>query len=180
MILGEKEYPEDVKFLYHGSQNGQIFTLEPRLSLEFKELVYATDDLKYALVRAGRQLDVIREEYHGSDKPMELAECSPKAFDKQFNCKGYIYFLLPKDFKKNPDTGEYYSEKPVTPIYRLDINNIWFRMLVMKMEEDAYDLHYYYDEDYWKNVRGGLEGFLERKLENKKKLRAMLDSKNIQ
>ena len=176
MFLSDKWYDDDTKILFHGSQCGTIFQLEPHISLEFKKRVYATDDLKYALVRAGRQLDLIREEYYGIDKPMEIAECYPGAFDQQFNCKGYIYILNAEDFKRDPETGEYYSEEPVTPLDRMDVDNIWFKMMqidIMKKIDHGtkeYDIHDYYDEEYWKTVRGGLEGFLMRKHENKQKM----------
>ena len=46
------------KYLFHGSQCGTITVLEPRISVGFnKPLVYATDDYRYALVRAGKQED---------------------------------------------------------------------------------------------------------------------------
>ena len=78
------------KYLMHGSNCGTITVLEPRISLELTKHVYATDDYRYALVRAGKQLDLIREEYYGHDKPIELAECYPNAFElgKAYNLYG--------------------------------------------------------------------------------------------
>ena len=158
--------------LYHGSNCGTIKVLEPRISLEYKKLVYATDDIYYALVRAGKQLDLIREEYHGRYKNFELAECYPNAFKRMFECKGYLYVLNPEDFYQDPETLEYKSEKPVVPIERIDIQDIWYWM--HRLGDRAYDFHYYGDDTYWETVRGGLNGFLERKKRNKQKMNEMI------
>ena len=162
------------KYLFHGSNCGTITVLEPRISLEFKKHVYATDNFFYALVRAGKQLDLIREEYYGIDKPFELAECYPNAFKQQFNCKGYIYLLDPKDFYQDLVTLEYKSDEPVIPVDRIDIENIWD--YIRKLGEYVYDLYWYDDEEYWWNVRGGREGFLKRKLERKEQLKNLLQA----
>jgi hypothetical protein len=156
-----------MKYLFHGTQVGNIEELKPMVSLEFVSKVYATDNLAYALVRAGKQLDQIREEYYGNDKPFEIAECYPDAFKNQFDCEGYIYLLDPKDFEYNPETTEYQSDKPVKPVGVIHVRNIWSKMLCMK---EAYRFVFDGDEEYWKNVRGGRDGFLERKLKNKQKM----------
>lgn len=156
-----------MKYLFHGTQVGNIEELKPMVSLEFVSKVYATDNLAYALVRAGKQLDQIREEYYGNDKPFEIAECYPDAFKNQFDCEGYIYLLDPKDFEYNPETTEYRSDKPVKPVGVIHVQNIWSKMLGMK---EAYRFVFDGDEEYWKNVRGGRDGFLERKLKNKQKM----------
>ena len=166
------------KYLFHGSQNGTIGILKPMISLEFISRVYATDDYRYALVRAGKQLDEIREEYYGKGKPMELAECYPNAFEHQFDCPGYIYCLDPKDFTYNPNTTEYTSEKPVIPLKVVRIDNLWRLMRTMNNgpayedweRDNWYKFVFNDDEDYWNNVRGGKEGFLKRKLEAKQKM----------
>lgn len=157
-------------YLFHGSNNGTITKLEPRISLEFTKHVYATDNFMYALVRAGKQLDLIREEYYGIDKPFELAECYPNAFEQMFSCKGYVYLLDPKDFYQDPKTLEYKSDEEVIPVDRIDIPNIWDLMRRMNVDNYFYSLHWHDDEEYWKEVRGGREGFLKRKLENKQKM----------
>ena len=156
-------------YLYHGSSTSGIQELEPRVSLEYKKLVYATPDFRYALVRAGRQIDMIREEYYALDEPFELAECYPDAFKKMFSCTGYIYLLDPKDFVKSNDL-EYVSEKPVKPIKVLTIDNIWSEMLHHK---EWYKFVPYYDADFWNTVRGGLDGYLARKRAAKKKMMEM-------
>lgn len=156
-----------MKYLFHGTQVANIKQLKPSISLEFIPRVYATDNFAYALVRAGKQLDQIREEYYGNDKPFEIAECYPDAFKHQFDCPGYIYLLDPKDFEYNPETTEYRSEHAVTPVKLIRIDNIWTEMQKLK---DRFKFIYYEDKDYWNNIRGGREGFLERKLNNKRKM----------
>lgn len=168
---------KEERFLFHGSQNGRIFELKPMISLEFIPRVYATEDYRYALVRAGKQLDEIREEYYGTGKPFELAECYPGAFEHQFNCQGYIYCLNPKDFTYNPETTEYTSEKPVIPVKVVRIDNLWQLMRGMNASTDGewYKFIFSDDEEYWDNVRGGREGFLKRKLEAKQKMLKLRD-----
>ena len=161
------------QYLFHGSQCGTITVLEPRTSLEFQKLVYATDDWYYALVRAGKQIDVIREEYNGKDKPFELAECYPNAFEQMFSCKGYVYLLDPDDFYQDPNTLEYKSDKPVIPVDRIGIDNIWDWMRRLNVDDEFYDLHWFDDIEYWSHVKGGREGFLKRKLERKQRMLKM-------
>ena len=156
-----------MKYLYHGTQVGGIQCLKPMISLEYVSKLYATNDIAYALIRAGKQLDQIREEYYGNDKPFEIAECYPNAFKNQFDCVGYIYLLDPKDFEYNPETTEYRSDKEVKPVKVVRIDNIWNEMTKHK---DRYKLIYDGDEEYWKTVRGGKEGYLQRKLQAKKKM----------
>lgn len=160
-----------MKYLFHGTQVDGLKELKPSISLEFESFVYATDDIAYALVRAGWQLDQIREEYYGKEKPFEIAECYPDAFKHQFDCPGYIYLLDSNDFEYNPDTGEYRSRKPVKPIDCWCISNILDAMTLVY--PNRYTFVYDGDENYWKNVRGGREGFLKRKLANKQKMLEM-------
>ena len=157
-----------MKLLYHGTQVAGIEELKPSISLEFESFVYATEDIRYALVRAGKQLDEIREEYEGFSKPFEIAECYPDAFKHQFDCAGYIYMLDPKDFEYNPETTEWRSRHVVKPVGIMRMPNI---LKAMKMHDGSYyKMVYDGDEEYWKNVRGGREGFLKRKLANKKRM----------
>lgn len=156
-----------MKYLYHGTQVGNIDILKPMVSLEFVSKVYATDDFAYALVRAGKQLDQIREEYEGHDKPFEIAECYHNAFKHQFDCCGYVYLLNPDDFEYNPETTEYRSDKPVKPVGVMHIDNIWKEML---KNHEHFRFRFDGDQEYWKTVRGGREGYLQRKLANKQKM----------
>lgn len=159
-----------MKYLFHGSQVGGINILKPHVSLEFVSMVYATSDIAYALVRAGKQLDKIREEYEGLDKPFEIAEIYPESFKDQFDCEGYIYMLDPKDFEYNPETTEFRSEKPVKPVKVIHIDNIWEEMQKIK---ERYSFVYDGNEEYWNSVRGGKEGYIKRKLESKRKMLQM-------
>lgn len=156
-----------MKLLYHGTQIGGLTELKPSISLEFESFVYATDDIVYALVRAGKQLDEIREEYSGSEEPFEIAECYPNAFKHQFDCSGYVYLLNSKDFELNKETGEYRSRKAVKPVACIDIHNVWKSMNVYG---NRFKFVFDGDQEYWKGVRGGREGFLKRKIENKRKM----------
>ena len=165
---------ETREFLFHGSNHGGLIALEPRISLEYKPRVYATADYRYALVRAGKQVDAIREEYYGIGNFYELAECYPDAFKMTFDCTGYIYMLDKKDFIVNPDDPDEYICNHAVPVINCEtVDNLWRRMT----EIGGYDLHYYGDEVYWANVRGGLEGFLERKLARKKKMLEMINAR---
>lgn len=159
-----------MKILFHGTQVGGIKLLKPNVSLEFVSRVYATEDIAYAYVRAGKQLDEIREEYYGSSEPFELAECYPDAFKHQFNCGGYIYLLNSEDFDYNPLTTEWTSDKAVKPIGCVHIENIWHDMTKIL---DRYRLIFDGNEEYWTTIRGGREGYLQRKLANKQKMLEM-------
>ena len=156
-----------MKYLFHGTQVGGIKELKPMISLEYVSMVYATEDFAYALVRAGKQLDEIREEYYGLDKPFEIAECYPDAFKHQFNCDGYVYLLNFEDFEYNPETTEYRSSKPVKPVGVIHIQN-----LLSEMQSNADRFKFVNDGDveYWKTVRGGREGYLKRKHDAKQKM----------
>ena len=155
-------------YLYHGTQVPGIDFLKPMISLEYEPYVYATDDVAYALVRAGKQLDQIREEYYGKNEPFEIAECYPDAFKHQFDCEGYIYVLDQNDFELNPDTGEYRSRKSVKPVDVWRINNILEYMEFVY--PDRFKLVFNGDEEYWSKVRGGRDGYLERKRKAKRKM----------
>lgn len=159
--------------LYHGSSTYGLKMLVPHVSLELKKRLYATEDFKYALVRAGRQLDLIREEYRGIDSPFELCECYPNAFEQMFNCAGTVYILSKEGFRINPDDpDEWITEEDICPvgytIYRSILTEI--KRLA---DQGEFKLVYYgtpeWDE-YWTHVRGGLGGFLKRKLERKQKV----------
>lgn len=154
-------------YLFHGTQVSGIDFLKPMISLEYVPMVYATDNYAYALVRAGKQLDRIREEYYGLGKPFEIAECYPNAFKDQFDCCGYVYVLNSEDFDYNPETTEWRSSKLVKPVRVMHINNIWDEM--QKYKND-YEFIYDGNEEYWSKVRGGKDGYLDRKRKAKQKM----------
>ena len=148
------------KYLFHGSS--ELFTiLDPSKCFDNPKLAYATDSWAYALVRAGKQGIYIREDYHGLNKPMELAELFPNAFLDMFECKGYVYLFDPKDFVKVGN--EYVTDKPVIPVDIKVIDNVWYWMR-NATADGVYDFYYYDDEEYWRQVNGGREGYLVRKV----------------
>lgn len=150
--------------LYHGSKYFIEDELEPRLSFACKKLVYATDNYFYALVRAGNfdmTKFLIREDYNGTDKPYQLVEIVPGAFKEVFNCKGYIYEVDERLFVSSGDINEFVSEVNVKIEKRIVIENVYEEML---KHAEHYELVSYEDsEEIWKTVRGGKEGYLERK-----------------
>lgn len=148
------------QYLFHGS-NKLFPILDPSKCYDEPKLAYATDKFSYALVRAGNQGIYIREDYHGLNKPMELAELFPNAFLDMFECRGYIYLLDPKDFIKVGD--EYVTDKPVIPVDLIVIDDVWFWMR-NAVPDEAYDFYFYDDSIYWSKVRGGREGYLARKV----------------
>ena len=164
------------EYLFHGSPIGGLTVLKPQISLELKPRLYATADRRYAIIRAGAQLDLVREEYQGFDKPFEIAECYPNAFEKQFDRVGYIYWVDKKDFIINPDDpDEYICDHEVRPVRCETISNILSLMQEgLWLGTGGFELVYEWDsEEYWKGVRGGREGYLERKLARKTKMLEM-------
>lgn len=161
--------------LYHGSNTQGLKTLTPNISLELKSRIYATEDIAYALARAGKQIDLIREEYNGKNGIFELAECYPKAFKKTFECSGSVYLLKSKYFHLNPDdTDEYISEEEVPVRYEMKLDNVW--TWIKELDNKRFKLvRYGTDEwrEYWSLVRGGLDGYLKRKKQRKEKMMEM-------
>lgn len=159
--------------LYHGSKNLIENYLEPRVSYEMKPLVYATDDWCYALLRCGN-FDItkflIREDYDEATNKLSLAEIVPGAFKYLFDRTGYIYELDERYFVFNHDT-EYISEDYV-PISRCTvIDNVWNEI---QKHLDRFELIFYENSDaYWKTVRGGREGYLDRKRKGLKEMGLM-------
>ena len=150
--------------LYHGSKYYIKEELEPRMSFAYKKLVYATDDYFYALVRAGN-FDItkalVREDYKGAGKPYQLVEIVPGAFEELFNCKGYIYEVDDRLFISSEDVNEFVSEAKVKIENCIVVENVYEEML---KHSERYELISYENSDeFWKTVRGGKEGYLERK-----------------
>lgn len=148
--------------LYHGSNHKIDDQLKPHVSFDNEPLVYATDDYRYAVIRAGRfnvEEFLIKEDYFGDNQPIRLIEIEPDAFKRTFNTKGYIYLVDAKYFEKR--NNEYVSIDPVNIQYVQIIFNVWEE--IQKRQQD-YELIYYEDsESYWQTVRGGKEGYLERR-----------------
>lgn len=150
--------------LYHGSKHLIKNELEPRLSFACKKLVYATNDYFYALVRAGNfdmSKFLIREDYNGTDKPYQLVEVVPGAFDEVFNHRGYIYEIDEQSFVSSDDINEFVSDISVSIKNTIVIENVYEELL---KNAEHYELISYGDaEKVWKTVRGGKEGYLERR-----------------
>lgn len=149
--------------LYHGSNYFIENELEPRVSFDYKKLVYATDDYFYALVRAGKfniEKFTCKEDYEGKDKPFRLIELAPGAFKEVFDVKGYVYEVDEDLFKPNGPL-EYVAEQSVKIQKLIEINNVWDE--IMKHAEHYELIFYGEDQSYWSTVRGGKEGYLERR-----------------
>ena len=148
--------------LYHGSNHKIDNQLKPHVSFDNEPLVYATDDYRYALVRAGRfnvEEFLIKEDYFGDNQPIRLVEIEPGAFQRTFNTKGYIYSVEKKHFEKR--NNEYISIDPVNIKYVQIIFNVWEEI---QQRPQDYQLIYYEDSDaYWQTVSGSKEEYLERR-----------------
>ncbi len=148
--------------LYHGSNHKIDDQLKPHVSFDNEPLVYATDDYRYALVRAGRfnvEEFLIKEDYFGDNQPIRLVEIEPGAFNRTFNTKGYIYSVQKKHFEKR--NNEYVSIDPVNIQYVQIVFNVWEEI---QQRPQDYQLIYYDDsESYWQTVNGGKEEYLKRR-----------------
>ena len=75
-----------------------------------------------------------------------------------------------EDFDYNPLTTEWTSDEAVKPIGCVHIDNLWHDMTKIL---DRYRLIFDGNEEYWTTIRGGREGYLQRKLANKQKMLEM-------
>lgn len=159
--------------LYHGSNKYIENELIPHKSFHYEPLVYATTDYYYALVRAGK-FDVnkltFKEDYDGVTST--LIELVPNAFEEVFNTDGYIYEVDNKSlyYTDNLMDNEYISHQPCRIIKTIHIENVgqeikmrFPHINIVKYEEVG---------DYWKTVRGGREGYLQRRKERVEKLKS--------
>lgn len=157
--------------LYHGSNKYIENELIPHKSFHYKPLVYATSDYYYALVRAGK-FDVnkclFKEDYDGVTHT--LVELIPNAFEEAFNTDGYIYEVDDRTFVYISDlmSNEYISYDNCIIIKTTYIKNVgeeiklrFPHIQIVKYEES---------DEYWKTVRGGKEGYLQRRKERVDKL----------
>ena len=153
--------------LYHGSNKNIKGFLKPFISFHYKPLVYATSDYLYALVRCGK-FDftklTFKEDY--DEKTFRLIELVPNAFEKVFNTDGYIYLLNEADFTHTDNLmfSEYVSNKECKIQDTIYVPNVAEEILKTNIEI----IRYGQDADYWKTVRGGKEGYLERRLKRVK------------
>lgn len=160
--------------LYHGSNTCINDTLLPFKSFHYKPYVYATSDLFYALVRAGKfnpSKLLLKEDYDG--EVLTLIELKEGALEEALNTEGYIYVVDGEKFKNTDDCmkNEYISEMPCTIENVMHIKNV---LNMMQFNSDHYHLIRYGTEEeneYWKTVRGGKEGYLQRRKERIEKLK---------
>lgn len=78
--------------LWHGSNTFIEGQLIPHKSFHYEPLVYATADLYYALVRAGKfdtNKFLLKEDYDGDS--YTLIELKENAIEEVFDTDGYIY-----------------------------------------------------------------------------------------
>lgn len=159
--------------LYHGSNKYIENELIPHKSFHYKPLVYATSDYYYALVRAGK-FDVnkltFKEDYNGV--AFTLVELTPNAFEEVFNTDGYIYEVDDNSFAHTDDLmpNEYISHDNCRIIKTTYIENVGKEIL---RHPFIYVIKYEEADDYWKTVRGGREGYLQRRKERVEKLRSL-------
>ena len=157
--------------LYHGSNKYIENELIPHKSFHYKPLVYTTSNYYYALVRAGK-FDInkltFKEDYDGVT--FTLIELAPNAFEEVFNTDGYIYEVDNSLFIHTDELmpNEYISQYNCAIIKTIHIENIgkeigmrFPHINIIKYEES---------DDYWKTVRGGREGYLQRRKERVEKL----------
>lgn len=157
--------------LYHGSNKYIENELIPHKSFHYKPLVYATSDLRYALVRAGK-FDVnkltFKEDYDGVT--FTLIELVPNAFEEVFDTEGYIYEVDKSLFihtdKLMPN--EFISHDNCRIIKRIYIENVGQEIKMRFPHINV--IRYEESDEYWKTVRDGREGYLQRRRERVEKL----------
>lgn len=160
--------------LWHGSNTYIEGQLVPHKSFHYEPYVYATSDQCYALIRAGK-FDVnnltLKEDYDGF--AYTLIELKENAIEEVFDTDGYMYAVDEESFYRTEDCmpNEFISKEPCNIKYTLHIRNI------------LDDIKHYYpyikiirygskeEKEYWKTVRGGREGYLQRRKERVEKLR---------
>lgn len=141
--------------LYHGSNNFITDCIEPRVSFDYKPLVYATDDLAYAIVRSGafNILDddiVIKEDYDG--EKLTLVELKDGSFNKVFNTFGYVYVINEEYFNKSDNGLEYVSENKVPYVYVIKIDNVL--STISSITNSKVGLVWHKDNDMYFNKTG--------------------------
>lgn len=157
--------------LYHGSNKLINDKLKPFTSFHYTPYVYATSDYYYALARAGK-FDInkflLREEYDGNI--LTLVELEPNAFEEVFNTSGYVYTVDSTLFYHKDEfmINEYVSDKECSIENTMYISNIKEEMLKYKSHYNI--IRYEDSEPYWVNVKGGREGYLQRRTERVNKV----------
>lgn len=159
---------------WHGSNKYIERQLVPHKSFHYKPYVYATSDPYYALVRSGK-FDVnellLKEDYDGNTHT--LIELSDGAIEKVFNTDGYVYMINEETFFRTDRCmpNEFISTESCDIVYTLHIKNI---LDSMKFYHYRYKFILYgsnEEKEYWKTVRGGKEGYLQRRKERIEQLK---------
>lgn len=161
--------------LYHGSNKLIKDKLVPHKSFHYESYVYATADLYYALVRAGKfdvNKPLLKEDYDGNT--YTLIELSEGAIEKAFNTNGCIYAVNRNEFSHTKDCmlNEFISTEPCDIVGTFYIDNVLDAM------NNIYDNNFYKfirygsneEKEYWETVRGGKEGYLQRRKERIERL----------
>jgi hypothetical protein len=165
-------------YLYHGSNKCIEGDIIPHKSFHYEPLVYATSDLRYALVRAGK-FDVnqflLKEDYDGLT--FTFIELKENAIEEAFDTDGYIYILDGRDFFTTVDcmANEFITEKSCGIFRTWYIDNVLNRM--KELNQGGYYKFIRYgseeEQEYWNGVRGGKEGYLQRRQERINKLKGL-------
>lgn len=149
--------------LYHGSKTKIDSFLKPNICYELNSFVHATDNYEYALIRSGN-FDITKprcREEHGIDSH-ELCEIYEGAFEDLFDRPGYIYLVDKNDFDQFRET-EFVSRDEVKIVDTIYIENILDelnqsgRVKLIRTNDPEY-------EEYWSKIRGGRNGYVERKI----------------
>lgn len=159
--------------LYHGSKLYIDGQLVPHKSFHYEPYVYATSDIYYAIVRAGKfDVDKIlfKEDYDGVS--YTLVELREGALEEVFDTDGYVYIVNESTFSHADYcmANEFVSSEPCDIIDVLYLNNI---LEVICSNKDYYKIIRYgskEEKEYWETVNGGREGYMKRREERIKKL----------
>lgn len=126
------------KILYHGS-NTKLSVIKPKVSTHGKSWVYATADRDFALCYAGKQWNDlnINQCYHNGQ--LILTEIEKGAFDRFFDCPGYVYTFSGENFRAL-NRHELVSDKPV---YIDDENTEYIPNVYDALRDSGIKLYHY-------------------------------------
>ena len=159
--------------LYHGSNTYIKDTIAPHISFHYKPYVYATTDYNYALLRAGKfspEKLMLKEDYDG--QIITLIELYEGAFIDALFTEGYVYVVDSYGFEHTDDCRyrEYINTKWCNIEHTFVIGNV----LKEIVDNPHFKLIYYKDSDeYFKSIRGGKDGYLQRRKERIEKLKTL-------
>ena len=162
--------------LWHGSNKYIKGQLIPHKSFHYEPLVYATADLYYALVRAGK-FDInkflLKEDYNGDS--YTLIELKENAIEEVLDTDGYIYAVNKNAFTHTKDCmlNEFISTKPCDIVDTFYIDNVFDSMNNIYYNDFYKFIRYGSKEEkeYWETINGGKEGYLQRRKERIERLK---------